>query len=208
MTKSVLLSTIVVASIGIAGHASATFQIDPTPGGAKLFLVKGKDISKGSGNVGSHSGPMVNIAVMGNADFADGFAEITPVKGSLLTSITFTPVDANGFSDFSFRGQDLTADNTITVTVQDNQGGPPQTFTFPEAKADDDFARVGIYSTDGETIQSIIVSDPAGFKEFKQIEFSAAGTVPEPATWALMLVGVGALGGVLRRRVNASATPA
>ena len=36
--------------------------------------------------------------------------------------------------------------------------------------------------------------------------FTAGGTVPEPATWALMLLGVGAVGGAARRRARSVAT--
>ena len=34
--------------------------------------------------------------------------------------------------------------------------------------------------------------------------FEVAAGVPEPATWAMMLVGFGGLGGLLRRRRTAS----
>ena len=39
--------------------------------------------------------------------------------------------------------------------------------------------------------------------------FSLTGvTVPEPATWAMMLVGLGGLGGLMRRRRAQTAVPA
>lgn len=34
-----------------------------------------------------------------------------------------------------------------------------------------------------------------------------AGAVPEPASWALMIVGMGVAGGALRRRRSAAVTP-
>src|SRR5439155_9212045 len=122
-----------------------------------------------------------------------------PAGSDLLTTLTFTPDDANAFSDFSFRGQDLVSDQDFTVTVQDNQGGAPQVFTFNGGNANADFTRLGIISLDGETIQSVTVSNPGGFKEFKQAAFSNGLPVPEPATWAMMMVGVGLAGAQLRR---------
>jgi len=36
--------------------------------------------------------------------------------------------------------------------------------------------------------------------------FSSAGAVPEPSTWALMILGFGAIAGTMRRRKRVSAT--
>ena len=56
------------------------------------------------------------------------------------------------------------------------------------------------YGTNSPSIKSVTVSNPGGFKEFKQAAFSSiAGGVPEPATWAMMLVGVGLAGAQMRR---------
>ncbi|HSZ51246.1 MAG TPA: PEPxxWA-CTERM sorting domain-containing protein [Caulobacteraceae bacterium] len=146
----------------------------------------------------------MGIAVVGDADFADGYSTIKPIKDGMLTSLTFTPVDDMAFSDFSFRGQVLDASDAIDVTVTD-QSGTPFSFSFTVPKPDQDFDRLGVISLDGETIKSVVVTDSGGFKEFKQIDFSPTSTVPivpEPATWALMLIGLGATGGVLRRRAH------
>ena len=89
----------------------------------------------------------------------------------------------------------------MTVTVQNNQGNAAQTFTFTGLGGPNDFARQGIISLDGETIQSITLS--SDFKEVKQIEFSFAGNhvVPDSGS-TVMLLGV-ALGAaeVLRRLI-------
>ncbi|HEY1926782.1 MAG TPA: PEPxxWA-CTERM sorting domain-containing protein, partial [Caulobacteraceae bacterium] len=152
---------------------------------------------------------IVDIAVVGPSDFGDGYSTIEPVHGGTLTSLDFTPVSDTLFSDFSFRGQVVDASDPINVTVTD-ENGTTFSFSFTVPKANEDFGRLGIESLDGETIKSVLVTDTGGFEEFKQIDFSlvTAPVVPEPATWALMLVGVGAMGGVLRRRAKANFTAA
>ena len=184
--------------------ASASFSIDPDPGGSKLFIdVANQDASDFEGFVGANNSgaPHVGIHTTGNVDTGSGFANIKPVKNGSLTELIFTPADPNLFADFSFRGQlNAAAGGTVTVTVQDNQGNPAQTFTLTGLGKNKDFARQGIISTDGETILSVTLT--SDFKEVKQIEFSLAGfRVPDSGS-TVMLLGV-ALGGaeVLRRLI-------
>jgi VPDSG-CTERM motif len=181
--------------------ASATFIVDPDPGGEKLFIdVANKNVSDFEGFVGANnsSAPHVDIHTTGNVNTGSGFANIKPVHNGSLSELIFTPENANLFADFSFRGQlEGDANGTVTVVVQDNQGNPAQTFTLTGLGANADFARQGIISLDGETIQSItLMSD---FKEVKQIEFSFARGVPDGgATVMLMGAGLSALG-IVRR---------
>jgi hypothetical protein len=110
------------------------------------------------------------------------------------------------------------------VIVTDNQGDPAQTLTFMIAKANQDFGFDGIISADGGTIKSVelLLASP-GFKEGKQFEFDCVvtsascpnngkggggGGVPEPATWALMLIGVSGVGAMMRSRRRALASVA
>jgi VPDSG-CTERM motif len=76
----------------------------------------------------------------------------------------------------------------VMVTVQDNQGNPAQIFTLTGLGTNSDFARQGIISLDGETIQSVTLT--SDFKEVKQIEFSLAGVrVPDSGATAMLLGG-------------------
>jgi hypothetical protein len=68
-------------------------------------------------------------------------------------------------------------------------------FMFMGLGQNQDFARQGIISLDGSTIQSVeLMGD---FKELKQIRFSLAGAVPTPdggATVMLLGAALGSLG--------------
>jgi hypothetical protein len=54
-------------------------------------------------------------------------------------------------------------------------------------------------TTPGEAILSVSFTNSPSIDAFETSNF-AAGVVPEPATWAMMLVGFGLLGGAMRRR--------
>ena len=199
--KYLFAMTVLTAALTLS--ASATFMIDTNPGGEKLFIdVANKDVSDFQGFVGANNpgAPHVGIHTTGNVDTGSGFANIKPVKKGSLTVLTFTPENPDLFADFSFRGQLLTdAGATVNVSVTDNLGNT-QTFAFTGLGANADFARQGIISLDGETIQSVtLMSD---FKEVKQIEFSLAGAQVPDSGSTVMLLGV-ALGAaeVLRRLI-------
>jgi hypothetical protein len=190
-------------ALSAASPASATFVLETNFDNSKKLFIDNdnKDVFDFKGEVNSqHSGIFIDINTVGAVDTGNGFSNIVPIKGGTLTAATFTPEDPLKFNDFSLRGQLVTA-GKFTFVVQDDQ-----TFTFDSGK-DDDFTRVGIISNDGETIKSVGVFEAGGFKELKQIEFSTmSGAVPEPATWAMMLLGFATLGfaGYRRRRLVAA----
>ena len=204
-SKGMTFAAAVAASIMLAtpSHASL-FMIDltPTVGGIDLNLNNAKNVSSFSGLVNSD---VVNITTIGHVDAASGNATIKPIKDSLLTTLTFTPVDGDLFDAFSFRGQLLANSTTVNVTVQDNQGHAAETFSFTGIAKNADFTRIGIIAAVlGETIKSVTISDSGGFKESKQFEFALEPTVtsgvPELSTWAMMIIGFGGVGLQMRRR--------
>jgi hypothetical protein len=170
-------------------------------GGSFLFNdVANNDVSDFDGFVGANnpSAPTVHIHATQNVTSGSGFANIKPVAGTQLTSLIFTPADNTLFSDFSFRGQ-LTAAalGTVTLIVTDSLGNPPQTFIFTGLGQNQDFARQGIISLDGETIQSVqLISD---FREVKQIRFSFAPGVPDGGPTVMLLGAALCALGIARR---------
>ena len=220
--RSAVFATAVGVALGVPGAAHATFIIDLScgeskcAGGTDFFNDSANhNVSTFTGTVGGHAGTAITVDTIGNIDTGAGFSTIKPTKGTTLTDLIFTPADDSLFSDFSFRGQlDPSGfTGTIDVTWTDSLG-TTGTIPFTGVKGPDaDFARLGIVSDDGETLKSVEISTPGSesFKEFKQVQFSAAGippSIPEPSTWAMMIlgfVGLGYAGYRASRRENALA---
>jgi len=185
--------------------AQATFILDVTCGmsqcaeGTNFFIDNvNKDVQTFTGTVGL-SGPAVTVETSANVD--TGLATITAT--TTLTALVFKPADDTLFNGFSFRGQLAASGFTGTIDVSwTDSNRKTESITFTGVKGPDaDFARLGIVSHDGETLKLVTVSVPPSqtggesFKEFKQIEFSSATPViPEPSTWAMMLLGFAGLG--------------
>src|SRR5437016_11199148 len=88
------LFAVTVLTSALTLSASATFIIDPDPGGEKLFIdVANKDVSDFQGFVGANnsSAPHVGIHTTGNVNTGSGFANLKPVKNGSPTELTFTP---------------------------------------------------------------------------------------------------------------------
>jgi hypothetical protein len=102
--------------------------------------------------------------------------------GSPATSVTFYPLSQRGMFNLSFTGVTLSffgADIGSDGTV-----GPNNNYSF------------------GLSIGGV---DPAGSGSLT-VATAASGAVPEPASWALMLVGFGAVGTAMRRKRTVAVT--
>lgn len=186
--------------------AHATFVIDTSCGVSKCAAGTdffnddaNKDVTTFTGTVGGHlSGPAITVDTTGGVDTGAGFATIKPSGADILSTLTFTPADDTLFSDFSFRGQLERAGFTGVVDVSwTDSSGTTDTIAFSGVKGPDaDFDRIGIVSTDGETLKSVGISTTGtgGFKEVKQVQFSMSSAIPEPSTYVLMLLGFAGLG--------------
>ena len=206
LTAAILIG---LAGTGISTPASASFVIGPEPTGTTelmLFLGGENATTSLTGNIGSQNSSLTTAITTNTAvDAANGFANIKPDTGT-LTTLTFTPTNSSQFRDFFFLGQlngQGNAVGTVNVSVTDSAGltfsGP--SFSFSN-QANQDFASFGVFSNDGETIKSVTIDSSAGFKEVKQIVFSPATVraIPEPSTWAMMVLGFFGIGFMAYRR--------
>ena len=212
--RSAFFATAVGVALGVPGAAHATFVLDTSCGeshcaGGTDFKndSANKDVSTFTGTVGGHAGTAITVTTTGNIDSGAGFSTITPIKGGTLTDLIFTPADSTLFEDFSFRGQLNPVGDTGVITVKWTDSlGTTGTVVFNGVPGPDkDFNRLGIISLDGETLAKVEVFTAAGesFNEFKQVQFSAAGippSIPETATWAMMLLGFSGIGFLAYRR--------
>ncbi len=152
-----------------------------------------------------------------------GFAYVEGVNDLGFTNLTLTP-DGFTFSDLKFNmklpakdgGPTLPhgykTDFTFDTTVYFTGAGSPVTFNNAGGSGDNRFLITGGI---GEAISKIVFSNLVGvstggkddpiltnaynFDSLRQTSFDAfASGVPEPGTWALFILGFGAIGMMLR----------
>lgn len=111
----------------------------------------------------------------------------TGISGDILSSGT----TAIGFSYGTYVDP---GPATVTLSTGDSFAIAPTTTA----------AFIGFTSTTPITSVTIDFPDPHGFS-FDLTSVSVLGGVPEPSAWAMMLLGLGGLGAVMRRRRSAAA---
>ena len=140
----------------------------------------------------------------------NGQALIQAVDGT-LNNLTFYMTDPSlgfGYAEFNlFNGASLGDALTVTVTGID-QFSNPFTQTLSNLNASGQNWTLAL-TADNEVIKSIAFQAPCpngactGFTDFRQLRLDVASVsspVPEASTWAMMLVGFGGMGVVIRRR--------
>lgn len=182
--------------------------------GVHIFLDKGKSVTSTTAeypkaNVADNVAVTLNTA----ADVAEGFANINPEKGGpLLTDITFRFTNPNNaVTGFLFRGQLNETKDPIVVTITD-QNNAKEVFDYNISSGD--IGALGFsQAIVGARVAIVSLFTKGGWSEGKQYEvtectaqscpnggFGGGGGVPEPASWALMLIGAGSVGAIMRRR--------
>jgi len=216
-TLVLALAASTVALVATTSDALAGFIVDPNPGGTKLYNANANsNVSAFIANVGS-GGPTINVQTTGNSQTGAGFAIIKPMRDSLLTQVVFTPTDPTLFTAFNFRGQIAPTGYTgiIKLTIVD-VSDIHFDFTFSGvAGPNSDFASLGVYSPDLDTIKSATIWADAGesFKTIKQIQFTerpetTTTEVPEPLTMSLFAAGLAGIASLRRRKSNSGAAAA
>ena len=196
----------------LAGSTDGTAPYSTTVAGGSTitFSATGAISFNGGGNIndadGIGSASSINVSSLG--DFS-GFS--APHAGSLVgvffnprvallntpATLDFNTIGTN-FSTLSplldqvfFIGDGLTGDGTGTV----------QSFIAPRAAT---MLYLGFADAGGYNGSPGSYGDNTGALSVTVNAPSAVGAVPEPASWAMVILGMGAVGFTMRRRVRAS----
>lgn len=208
---------ITIASIAAAAFCGSAAQA------ATLMDTSGQPLAEAVHGNGSQTGNLVTgisfkggyfINFQGDETLSiagNGLAQINGPFHNILMS-PLGPPSANqgliGFSQIQFNvTADISSQKDDTFTVVANfVGGGYDEFDNVSLVKDQQYT---LTAGPGQVIQSMLVtnlvsaSDGANqeFGDLRQIYFDAVtAPVPEPAAWTLMLVGVGGMGALLRRR--------
>jgi hypothetical protein len=135
-----------------------------------------------------------------------GQAVVSASDGSLNTWLEFALVDATfNLATFNLNPISGNAPGTpdkatsVEVTYFPTFGGAPITYSLNTNGQN----FYGIFGSEGEQLQSIrfTFADGAGISDIRQVRLGGIeSAIPEPTTWAMMLLGFGFIGAALRRR--------
>jgi hypothetical protein len=196
-----IASPAIAATTNIDLSGATTGTIIGAPGASFSETFAGQTVVGGNGISGSPTGPLT-LAPAGTIDVAFFSPGVSPDSNSLLPepgnegplSVLFDTL-ANSFT-FTMGSSD--AGSTIDVRAFDAFGALTGSTTLTMGSGYNVYTLNGLGTYLGLTFLNN--NDGAGVR-FQNMSYnSVAGGVPEPATWAMMLVGFGAIGASMRHR--------
>ncbi|MFL6720877.1 MAG: PEPxxWA-CTERM sorting domain-containing protein [Sphingomonas sp.] len=152
---------------------------------------------------GGGSGTVYFTSGNGNLDTNTGAATVFLTSGNNLTDLTFFLLGGQGFGSAEFNLEQ----------------GDPSSFTVLLTDSLGDIFNASLTHLQGSNIFDVVApagfiitsvhltTTGGGFKDLKQLRLTG-GTIalPEPATWAMMLLGFGGIGMAMRRRRRSAST--
>lgn len=207
--RSFLISALLAGATLVGTQAqAATFGLGDSlsDNANKIFLVSPPPVDSDHpdsdetvyGRTNQGAGDLIRFT--GNTDLtATGESGYATIKGaSGWNTLTIEPdLNAFGFTALDFSVM-LNGKGSITVDIYFLDGTSPVQFTSSSFNGNTDFT---VLAGAGEILKSITVS--GDLKQVKQLDIALVpAPVPEPATWAMMIAGLGLAGAMLRRRAT------
>ena len=214
MNRLLLTAAILAAT---AVPAAATLQIEVFDNGALIDNVTG--ITTGAASLTANDANFANITInaqgspiLPNADISSVTLDATASAGftgahTLTVDVLQSAIAGTGNTLSTFTVNGLTNDPGPTTESTFANGGLLATHTFPVALLDGSFgpvsAATGAFSTDEIQFAIDFTAARQSFGGSTQLTTN----VPEPSTWAMLVIGFGfiAWGGWTRRQARALA---
>jgi len=212
--RRVLIAAAAAAAIGMTSPAYAAVELSTYNGPDLATMIKASktntvnDTAQVFGST-TNDGSSANVMFTGlKADGTTtttihitdgaGFASITDnVAPQDLYNLIVQLVDGQTFTQFMFSLQ-LINDGTVSIYGLLSGGG--WVLATPTTGYDQKANGNNTYLLQGGVFTAVMVSSTSPIKEYKQNSITLGSVaVPEPASWALMLVGFGGMGLALRR---------
>jgi hypothetical protein len=214
MMQKLLLASFVAAIAGIAAPASAAVVVLDFNGVATTNNVAAVGgFYDGGTSADGNTGTNYGVAFSNNAlaiNSYNGSGEPNPGILFFLSGGAVTIDYAAGFTTgFSFN---YSSNSSASITVYDGLGATGNVLAtlalsnnFVSGCGYCAWAPIGV--TFAGTAKSIDFAGGANFVGYDNITFGSAtaGGVPEPATWAMFIIGFGMVGAGLRRRTAVAA---
>jgi len=219
MKFRILAASAAVIALATAGSASASYQLDITTsygfgyGGPPATFLGGGAASPDTGFVTfTNSGTTTYVGQFSYTAISNFAGDLSFNSGpvTLLPGASaYEAIDSESSNVGGFNGPYNTVPQPgVIIDANGAFGG-----TAVSLSVDDSSVHSGVSATNpyGVTLDNYVLQggDPLGrdtgdgfevAQAFGHYTFFSGGTVPEPATWAMMLVGVGLVGFAVRRR--------
>ena len=183
--------------------ASATIIVYDTPGAIQPnenILFQGAPPPSGNSAYGTTNQTNTQVTFVGTEPLvapANGQARIEAVDGG-LGKLSFYLTDLNlGFKEVEFNifGTGATA-SSVLLSFYD-QFGNMYGGTYAIGNGQNFFSAEAL---DNQFIKSVSIDLNGNVADARQFRVDGIGEVPEPASWAMMIIGFGMVGATARRR--------
>jgi hypothetical protein len=223
MSKTLIAALLGASALSFAGAANAvttinftSFQAAPNPGETMvtgfetpiqpdvladvIFALSGYSLSgtgallTGSSSAGA--APAFSTSTQDTTQYLSlekgQFADLTT---PLLSTVSFYVGSLDGFNSVTFTHQDLTTE-TFTGAAIDSL------FATVDANGDQHASNSNgrLSFTFSNPVTDIHLASASNSFEISNVATTLASLVPEPASWTLMMMGIGGAGAVIRRR--------